>query len=439
MLRRQVARIAATDLEPLGARAGEAEPDAGVDLEIVGEHQRAGAVHDIGEADGVLEHARGRALEAEVVGAHQGLVDRDRMHHAQLLELAHEREVRIDIGVPAAHFEDLLGRFLALLRLHRSDVVAEHRIVHRRDELGVVVIVAEEAVAVRIGPDADILLPEAVGRAVLSHLPDRDLAGAVGMDVVSLRARGVDRGLVHEQRMRGVAQVLEVEFPVAFVRVLEHAASELELAVRGAVDHVVERRGHETEIVLEARSLRREAAEHEAAVARDARHREHREFRARRVEMRGIAVQQRRGLEAAVEMVGPAVIATAELVGVPAVGGDHHGAAVGALIVQQTDRSVRIAHQQQRLVADTGGEKVPGVSDLALMPDIDPGRAEDLRELALEYIGIGVEAPVHATRLNKGVDIVFGAGCEGHRRLPFAQGARTNPSVQNAWQQNDTH
>ena len=186
--------------------------------------------------------------------------DRDRMHHAQLLELAHQRDVRIDVGVPAPHFEDALGFLLALLLLQRRDVVAEHRVLQRGDELGIVVVVAEVAVAVRIGPDADLGFPEAVGRAVLAHLADRDLAGAVGMHRVGLRLRGLDRGAVREQRMRGVAQVLEIDLPVGVVGVLEHAAGDLDLAVRRAVDHVVERRRHVAEQFLQARPVGRLAA-----------------------------------------------------------------------------------------------------------------------------------------------------------------------------------
>src|SRR5436305_1735446 len=51
VLGRRVAQITAPDLDPVGALARQPEPDAIVDLEIVGQHQRAGAVDDVGEAD----------------------------------------------------------------------------------------------------------------------------------------------------------------------------------------------------------------------------------------------------------------------------------------------------------------------------------------------------------------------------------------------------
>ena len=226
---------------------------------------------------------------------------------------------------------------LALLLLQRRDVVAEHRVLQRGDQLGVVVIVAEIAVAVRIGPDADLRFPEAVGRAVLAHLADRDLAGAVGVHVVGLLLRRVDRGAMREQRMRGVAQVFEIELPVAVIGVLEHAARDLDLAVGRAVDHVVERRRHVAEEFFQARPVRGFAGEDEAAIALHPRHLHHRGLRIVRIEIARIAVLQRHRLEPAVEMIGPAVIAALEFVGVALVVRDHHRAAMGALVVDDAD------------------------------------------------------------------------------------------------------
>jgi hypothetical protein len=78
------------------------------------------------------------------------------MNDPQLLKLAHERKVRIDVAVPAADFHDPLGLVITLLPFQRVLVIAEHRVVERGDELLVVVIVAEIAVAVRVGPDPDL-------------------------------------------------------------------------------------------------------------------------------------------------------------------------------------------------------------------------------------------------------------------------------------------
>src|ERR1700722_4787029 len=122
---RYVALHAAADLDPFRALAREPKPNAIVDFEIIGEHQRTGAVDNIGEADRVAEHLLRRTFEAEVIGVDDGAIDRDRMHHAKLLKLTHERQVRIDIAVPAPYFEYAPGFILALAPFQRRDVVAK--------------------------------------------------------------------------------------------------------------------------------------------------------------------------------------------------------------------------------------------------------------------------------------------------------------------------
>src|SRR5437870_13922240 len=60
-----VALVAATDLQPLGSFARHSHIEAVVDFEIIGEDERAGAVDDVGEADGVAKHLLRGALESE--------------------------------------------------------------------------------------------------------------------------------------------------------------------------------------------------------------------------------------------------------------------------------------------------------------------------------------------------------------------------------------
>src|SRR5262249_58082403 len=125
--------------------------------------ERAGAVHRVGEADRVAEHSLRRAFEPEIVGRNHSAIDSDRMHDPQLLKLTHEGEVRINVAIPAPHFEYAAGFRFAFLLLHRRDVIAEYRVFYRNHELGVVVIIAEIGMAVRIVPDADLTFPKAVG------------------------------------------------------------------------------------------------------------------------------------------------------------------------------------------------------------------------------------------------------------------------------------
>ena len=129
---------------------------------------------------------------------HDRAIDRDRVHHAHLLELTHQRDVWVDVRVPTTHLENAFRLGLAFLAFQGGNVLAEHRIVQRGNELGVVVIVAEIAVAVWISPNPNLRFPETVGSAVLAHLPNGDLAGAVGMSIVGLFKRRVDRGAVRE-------------------------------------------------------------------------------------------------------------------------------------------------------------------------------------------------------------------------------------------------
>ena len=55
-------------------------------------------------------------------------------------------------------------------------------------------------------------------------------------------------------------------------------------------------------------------------------------------------------------MIGPAVIAALEFVGIALVIGDDERAAMGALIVDDADFAIGVAHQHDRLPADEGAK-----------------------------------------------------------------------------------
>ncbi len=93
---------------------------------------------------------------------------------------------------------------------------------------------------------------------------------------------------------------------------------------------------------------------------------------------------QRHCLEPAVEMIGPAVIAALEFVGVALVVGDHERAAMGALIMNDADLAVGVAHQHDGLAADEAAEIVAGILHLAFVADIDPGGAENALQFQFE-------------------------------------------------------
>src|SRR5262249_36377278 len=118
-----------------------------------------------------------------------------------------------------------------------------------------------------------------------------------------------------------------------------------------------------------------------------------------------------------------AVVAAAILVGVAAVGGHHHRAAMGALVVHEPDRAIHVARQQQRLAADAGGDEVAGIFDLALVADVNPRHAEDTRELQLENPGGGVEPTMHPPGLHQRPDLL---SRQAHCAAPCALPAPTD-------------
>src|SRR5215470_19759487 len=81
-------------------------------------------------------------------------------------------------------------------------------------------------------------------------------------------------------------------------------------------------------------------------------------------------------------------------------------------------KPVVLVHQNDRLASHARGEIVAGLFDLALVPDIEPGGAEDAFHLELEDGGIGVEPTVHATGRDQasklGIDVA-------HRLIPAGE------------------
>src|SRR6476620_6687509 len=98
-------------------------------------------------------------------------------------------------------------------------------------------------------------------------------------------------------------------------------------------------------------------------------------------------------------MIGPAVVATGEFAGVARVVGDHHRTAMRALIMDDANGALGIAHQNNRLAADEGAEIIAGIFHLAFVADVNPGGPENALELKLENFRIGVDLPAHAARL----------------------------------------
>ena len=80
---------------------------------------------------------------------------------------------------------------------------------------------------------------------------------------------------------------------------------------------------------------------------------------------------------------------------------------MGALIVDDADFALGVAHQHDRLAADKAAEIVAGIFHLAFVADIDPGDAEDALHLELEDGRIGVDLPMHPAGLNEARQVLL--------------------------------
>ena len=108
---------------------------------------------------------------------------------------------------------------------------------------------------------------------------------------------------------------------------------------------------------------------------------------------------QRHGFQAAVEMIGPAVITALKLVGLPLIERNHHGAAMGALVVQDMQGVVGAADHHDRLPPDLRAKVIARLAHLTFVADIDPGTTENTLEFKLEDRRIIVERTMNGRGL----------------------------------------
>ncbi len=214
--------------------------------------------------------------------------------------------------------------------------------------------------------------------------------------------------------MVAVAGIVVGELPVALVFEPVGLAHH-DLAAGIAVEPFVDRAGDAAEIVEERRRVGIERAEDEAAIAVDARHL--RDVELRVLEIAGIAVRPRHGAQLAGDEEAPAVIRAGEHVGIAALEPAERGAAMGAAVEQRADFPVGIAQQNDRAQAELGGDEIVVVRDLAVVAEIDPDRAADIRQFRLEDRRIGVDQPMDAILLDQIIPVVeIGGGRSADRR-----------------------
>ncbi len=104
------------------------------------------------------------------------------------------------------------------------------------------------------------------------------------------------------------------------------------------------------------------------------------------------ALAERRSDEVTAEVVDPLVIRAHELVGMAARRPAERHAPMGAAIEKRPQRPVRLAHDDDGLLADPGGDEVAGLGHLTPEGDVRPERAAE-HALLLErvHIGVGVD------------------------------------------------
>src|SRR5262249_13400720 len=114
-----------------------------------------------------------------------------------------------------------------------------------------------------------------------------------------------------------------------------------------------------------------------------------------------VPVAHRHGMDLAVGAEGPAMVAAAKEAHVAGTIADDLGAAMAASIVEHADRSVGLAHHDDRFAANDGGEVVARVGDLAFVTDDHPGAPEDALHLEVEDRGIDVDRSMDAIGLDQ--------------------------------------
>src|SRR5215470_6082946 len=111
-------------------------------------------------------------------------------------------------------------------------------------------------------------------------------------------------------------------------------------------------------------------------------------------------------LDAAVQVVGPAVIAALKFAGVAFVRRHDHRAAMSALIMKRVYLPTGATNYDDGLRRQLGAEIVALIFDLAFMADVYPGAAKDAFKLKIEDRGIGIQPAMNAGGLHEAGQVI---------------------------------
>ena len=230
-------------------------------------------------------------------------------------------------------------------------------------------------------------MAEAVGRVLV-------VAHAFCLAVGEPRL-GLDQRAVRVDDVIAVARVVVGELPVALVLDAVRLAH-LELAAGIAQHPVVDRLRDRPEVLDERQRIHVERAEDEAAIALHARHL--RDIVLGIAHVAGITVRPRHAAELAGVGEIPAVIGALEMPRIALLQPAQRRAAMRAAVEQHAHFSLAVAHDDHRPRAEPTRDEVVLVRDLALVRDVGPGAAEDVRSSRAgkspgRYRSAGARAP----------------------------------------------
>src|SRR5579863_1864759 len=239
----------------------------------------------------------------------------------------------------------------------------------------------------------------------------------LGASLVAFTARELDALLVDgrgvaERHVIAVEHVLDLEFPVAVIRIAMGAHVEGEFPIRSAIDQIVDTALHRADLVLEAYAARGHAGEYETPVLRHAG--DGRQIEIAHAEAGCRALRNGHPDQLAIGVKCPAVVAAGQTRRVTAALVGDLGAAMRAAIVKDMNSAVAMARHDDGLAAKLAGDEVTGIGHLAGMADEQPSAAEQPIHFKLENIRISIDPAMDTPGLDQRGNL-FGIARMSHR------------------------
>ena len=324
--------------------------------------------------------------EIETLGPFQqhGRVPLHALVHCQRLEdddvhLGQE-QVRPDAGMRRPQVHQFRGAFLAVCLLQRGDILG-HLLgggAQPFQRLGVAA--GKIDFGVTVAPVAD----HALDLLLVRH------------EAVVLRADGAHERLVREADVVTVGVVLGQHLPVGGVLVTHPAGGQAQVAGGRQVTGTVDQFLGAPQVLVQGDAVGGGAGEDETAVAAAARH-----FQPELGPVLLEAAGMRHVLQLAIQAESPAVVRTGEALGAAGRLVAQQIAAMLATVEKHIDRAVLTAHHQIVLAPDGTGDVIARPRQLAFVGHEHPATVEDLVELVLEHVRLGIQRAVHPVGLDQ--------------------------------------